>query len=128
MRFAVILACAAFGTFTLSSHAKAENVPDALSVTWHGKHPCEKLFEDDKIRVLRCTFKPTWVHVKHKHPANLVYTLSGGKVKTEDADGVRHAIAKTGAFAINKPIAWHQVTSTGRTTLRYLVVELKYEP
>src|SRR5262245_55693969 len=38
--------------------ASAEDVPDALSVEWQGKKPCEGLHEDDQIRVLRCTFPP----------------------------------------------------------------------
>jgi hypothetical protein len=38
--------------------AQAAEVPDALTVEWQGKHPCEKLFEDAQVRVARCTFPP----------------------------------------------------------------------
>src|SRR5215475_9319412 len=31
------------------SVAQAADVPDALSVEWQGKHPCEKLFEDAQV-------------------------------------------------------------------------------
>ena len=31
--------------------AQAAEVPDALTVEWQGKHPCEKLFEDAQVRV-----------------------------------------------------------------------------
>jgi quercetin dioxygenase-like cupin family protein len=107
--------------------AKANDTPDALSVEWQGKKPCEKLFEDDKIRVLRCTFAPTEVHVRHRHPPNLVYTLSGGKIRTENAQGTREAESKTDNFRIDSTsIAWHEVTNIGDTTLRYLLVEMKY--
>src|SRR4030081_3269146 len=80
------------------SPACAQEVPDALTVEWKGKKPCEKLFEDDKIRVLRCTFGPTKAHVRHGHPPKLAYTLSGGKVRVEDARGLREAEPKTGNF------------------------------
>ena len=36
----------------------AEDVPDALSVEWQGQKPCEKLFEDDQVRISRCSFPP----------------------------------------------------------------------
>ena len=36
--------------------ARADDVPDALSVEWQGKKPCEKLFDDEHVRVARCTF------------------------------------------------------------------------
>jgi len=31
----------------------ADDVPDALSVEWQGKKPCEKLFEDAQVRIAR---------------------------------------------------------------------------
>jgi hypothetical protein len=36
----------------------AEDVPDALSVEWQGQKPCEKLFEDDQVRISHCSFPP----------------------------------------------------------------------
>ena len=104
----------------------AQDVPDALTVEWNGKKPCERLFEDDKIRVLRCTFGPTEVHVRHQHPPNLVYTLSGGKVRVEDARGSRDAESKTDNFSINDKPTVHEVANVGDTTLQYLLIELKY--
>ena len=38
--------------------AIADNVPDALSVEWQGKKPCEKVFEDTQVLVARCTLPP----------------------------------------------------------------------
>jgi hypothetical protein len=46
---------------------RADELPDALSVEWNGHHPCEKLHEDANIRVLRCTFEPGDMHVRHSH-------------------------------------------------------------
>ena len=47
----------------------ADDVPDALSVEWQGKKPCEKLFEDAQIRIMRCTVPPGAMHVCHSHPS-----------------------------------------------------------
>lgn len=125
MRVAITLGCALVALFALPQ-ATAQDVPDALSVEWKGKKPCEKLYEDDKIRVLRCTFEPTEVHVRHRHPPNLVYTLSGGKVRVEDARGSRDAESKTNNFSINDKPTVHEVANIGDTMLRYLLIEMKY--
>src|SRR5262249_36309520 len=92
---------------TTAAHAQqTEDVPDALSVEWQGT--CEKLHEDDQIRILRCSFPPGSKHVRHQHPANFVYTLSGGKLNTESASGTREAEVGTDAYVLNKPIPWHE--------------------
>src|SRR5205823_6154946 len=70
-----------------SSVAVAHDVPDGLSVEWQGKKPCEKIFEDAQIRVVRCSFAPGAVHVRHSHPGYLTCVLSGGKGQIEDANG-----------------------------------------
>jgi hypothetical protein len=49
---------------------------DAMAVEWQRKKPCEKLHEDDQIRILRCTFHPGAKHLRH--PASFGYWLSGG--------------------------------------------------
>jgi quercetin dioxygenase-like cupin family protein len=108
--------------------ARAENVPDAFSVEWQGKHPCEKLYEDAQIRIGRCIFPPGAVHVCHSHPAYLGYTLSGGKAQVRDARGTRHGESKVGDFGINAPIPWHEFTNVGDTTISFLIIEKKYEP
>jgi len=122
------ICCAAIGLLIPTSAAMSENVPDALSVEWQGQRPCEKLYEDAQIRVLRCTFPPGAVHVRHSHPGNLVYVISGGKSKVQDDEGTRERQPKTGGFSDGPPAPWHEVTNIGDTTLSYLVVEKKYEP
>ena len=119
---------AALGLLISTSAAVSEDVPDALSVEWQGQHPCEKLYEDAEIRALRCTFAPGAVHVRHSHPGNLVYTISGGKAKAQDDKGTREGQPKTGGFSNNPPTPWHEVTNIGDTTLSFLVIEKKYEP
>jgi hypothetical protein len=111
---------AVMGSLVLPPVAATEEVHDALSVEWQGKKPCEKLHEDDQIRILRCTFPPEAKHVRHQDPANFVYALSGGKLKTESVSGVREAEVGTDTYVLNKPVPWH-------ATARFLVIEMKYQ-
>ena len=111
------ICCATIGLLISTSAAMSEAVPDALSVEWQGKHPCEKLYEDAQIRAMRCTFPPGAVHVRHSHPADISIVLSGGKAKVEDARGTRDVEPRTGVFNINPPVPWHEFTNTGDTTI-----------
>jgi quercetin dioxygenase-like cupin family protein len=106
----------------------AENVPDALSVEWQGKKPCEKLYEDAQVRVARCTFPPGTVHVCHSHPSYLTYVLSGGQAQVQDEKGTRKIEIVAGTFSDVAPIPWHEFSNAGDSTLQYLVVEKKYQP
>jgi hypothetical protein len=108
--------------------AWGDNAPDALSVEWQGEKPCEKLFEDAQIRIARCTFPPGAAHVRHSHPGYLSYVLSGGKGRIQDGKGVREFEAHADTHTNNSPLPWHELTNTGDTTLRYLIIERKYEP
>ena len=112
---------------TLTSAVQAADVPDALSVEWQGKHPCEKLFEDAQIRVARCTFAPGVVHVCHSHPSYLTYVVTGGQAQVQDDKGTRKIDVVAGAFANVASIPWHEYTNIGDTTIQYVVVEKKYE-
>ena len=106
----------------------AEDVPDALSVEWQGQKPCEKLFEDDQVRISRCSFPPGATHVCHSHPAYLFYVLSGGKAQVQDEKGTRAVEIRTGSHVDAPPVPWHEVANIGNTTLQFLNVEKKYRP
>jgi len=109
------------------SVAQAADVPDALSVEWQGKRPCEKLFEDAQVRASRCTFAPGSVHVCHSHPSYLIYVVSGGQAQVQDEKGVRKVDVAAGVFADIPPTPWHEFTNLGDTTIQYIVVEKKYQ-
>jgi beta-alanine degradation protein BauB len=108
--------------------AKAAVVPNALAVEWGGNKPCEKLFEDEQIRVARCTFPKGAMHLCHYHPSYFSYVLSGGQAQVQDEKGIRKIEVVAGTFADIPPIPWHELNNIGETTLQYLVVEKKYEP
>jgi quercetin dioxygenase-like cupin family protein len=121
----IILVATVFLTAPLPANAQE---PDALSVEWQGKKPCENLHEDDQIRILRCTFPPGTKHVRHQHPENFVYTLGGGKIQGQNASGtLPPQDLATDVSLLSPPVPWHEVTNVGDTTARFLVVEKKYK-
>jgi quercetin dioxygenase-like cupin family protein len=105
---------------------KADDAPDALAVEWQGKKPCENLYEDHQIRVLRCTFAPGAAHLRHSHPATFNYVLAGGKVELQSEAGIVQREIPSDAHVSSPPVSWHEVKNVGDTTLRMLLVEKKY--
>ncbi|HEX2942632.1 MAG TPA: cupin domain-containing protein, partial [Rhodopila sp.] len=81
-----------------------------------------------QIRVGLCTFPPGTVHLCHSHPADLVFTLEGGKGQVRDARGKHVIESQTGTLLSNAPVSWHEFTNTGETTTKYLIIEKKYQP
>ena len=113
-------------TLVMTLFTYAEQLPDPLEAGWQGKKVCEKLHEDDKQRILRCTFPPGVGHEKHYHAPNFGYTIQGGKVQITDATGVRKVEIKTGDSHVSPDgIKWHEIVNVGDTTIIYLVVEAK---
>ena len=122
-----LIAAACSTAVVLMSSATRSAEPDALAVEWQGKKPCERLHEDDQVRILRCTFPPGAMHVRHSHPPAFTYVLSGGKIQIVDAAGTRVVERETGANAVGAAVSWHELTNVGDTTLMFLVVEMKYK-
>src|SRR5215831_17424282 len=115
----IVAALAALDLLIAPVLALTDDVPDALSVEWQGKKPCEKLFEDAQVRVARCTFPPGAVHVCHSHPSYLSYVVSGGRGQIQDEKGVRKVEIVTGALVDAQPIPWHEFTNLGDTTIQF---------
>ena len=129
-RFKLVLGTVTGASISLlvaPSAVMADDVPDALSVEWQGKKPCEKLFEDAQVRIARCTFPPGAVHVCHSHPSYVTYVLSGGKAQVQDEKGTRKIDIVTGAFVDAPPTPWHEFTIIGETMVQVLLVEKKYQ-
>ena len=122
------LAFASFGILFTAMHADfaaSAELPDALTAGWKGAKTCEKLFEDDKVRVGRCTFPPGTGHERHFHPPHYLYVLNGGKVRITDSQGTREVETVGGTFRSNARIEWHEVINIGDATLQYLIIEPK---
>ena len=105
--------------------AEPQPLPDPLEAGWDGQQVCEKLFEDDSQRILRCTF-PTGVgHEKHYHVKHFGYALSGGTMRITDERGTREVELATGSHYSSDGTPWHEVVNVGETTVTYLIVEPK---
>lgn len=100
-------------------------LPDPLAAGWRGRPTCEKLREDDVMRVLRCTFPPGAGHERHFHARHFGYALSGGKARITDARGVRDVDLDTGSSFASDGVAWHEMLNVGSTTIQYLIIEPK---
>ena len=119
-------ACALLTACLFSIAAFAEELPDPLAAGWQGEPVCEKLHEDEKLRVLRCTFPPGVGHERHFHPRHVGYTLAGGRMQITDASGTRVQDVPTGvSFSNPDGIPWHEAVNVGDTTASYLMIEPK---
>jgi len=129
-RALIVLSVAALGPSGILGGidaVRADDVPDALSVEWQGKKPCEKLFDDAHVSVASCTFPPGVVHVCHSHPGYLSYVVSGGQGQVEDEKGIRKINVTAGALFDVPPTPWHEFANVGDTTIQYIIVEKKYQ-
>ena len=101
------------------------SLPDPLAAGWQGRAVCERLHEDARQRILRCTFDPGVGHERHYHRPHFGYALSGGRMRITDGEGVRELDLETGSSYQSAGTAWHEVLNVGETTVSYLLVEPK---
>ncbi len=107
----------------VTAAAAAATLPDPLAAGWRGEAVCEKLHEDARQRVLRCSFPPGVGHERHYHVAHFGYVVTGGRMRISDATGTREVELADGASWTSDRVDWHEVLNVGETTAVYLVVE-----
>ena len=107
------------------AQASTAQLPDPLSAGWKGQATCEKLHEDDTLRIVRCAFPPGIGHERHFHPSHYTYVLSGGKVRVTNAAGTQDVDIRAGTGRMSPPIEWHEVLNIGDQTVAFLIVEPK---
>lgn len=100
-------------------------LPDPLAAGWNGAPICEKLHEDARQRILRCTFPPGGGHERHFHAPHVGYILDSGRMRITDARGVREIEVRAGSTWVSEGIAWHEAVNIGETETRYLIIEAK---
>ena len=105
--------------------AVAKDLPDPLEAGWKGQPVCERIHEDDKLRILRCSFAPGVGHERHFHPRHVGYVLAGGRMRITDSTGTREVDAVTGRSFASAGIPWHEALNIGETTATYLMIEPK---
>lgn len=123
---AALLALAACATVSAATPFDGA-LPMALCAGWQGEKACELLSEDDRVRVLRCTFAPGQGHEPHYHPPHFGYILEGESVmRTTTAAGPVERPLKAGAHFGSDVETRHTALNVGSQTMRYLIVEKKY--
>jgi quercetin dioxygenase-like cupin family protein len=100
-------------------------LPDPLEAGWKGETVCEVLKNNDKLRVLKCTFEPGVGHEKHYHNPHFGYAISGGNFRITDNSGTREVNIPEGYSFCNDSISSHEVLNIGKTTAIFLIMEYK---
>lgn len=87
------------------------------------------LVENQYVRVLQSTFKPGAKEPAHTHPAGWYYVTRAGTLKVTYANGkVEMWTAKVGEQAWMEGEEAHSAENVGKTTLQYILVEVKAAP
>ncbi len=120
MRFLIVLIA-----FSFLACKNEPSLPDPLEAGWNGQRVCEVLFEDDAMRVLKCSFPPGVGHENHYHLPHFGYTIKGSTFKITDSKGTRTVAVPTGTDFGNKSISEHEVLNVGDSTAVFLIVEHK---
>lgn len=113
------------GFFMLSCTATKTSLPDPLQAGWNNESVCEVLEDNEKLRVLKCTFAPGVGHERHFHAAHFGYTIKGSKFQITDTTGTRVVNVPTGYEFYNAGIEWHEVLNVGDSTAVFLIMEPK---
>lgn len=119
-----LISCVVF-VLCLYQCKEKSSLPDPLEAGWNGEAVCELVEENNKLRILKCTFEPGVGHEKHYHNPHVGYTLSGGTFKITDASGTRDVNVPTGYSFSNDSITTHEVVNIGNTTAQFLIIEYK---
>ena len=105
--------------------ADSQKLPDPLEAGWEGEKVCEVLFENNEMRVLKCTFPPGVGHEKHQHPPHFGYTIAGSKFRIIDSKGLREVDVPAGSRFDNSDNTIHEVLNIGDSTGVFLIMEWK---
>ena len=86
---------------------------------------CTVVLDNDQVRVVRVVIKPGEKLAMHSHGANIVYSLTSGKVKYTSPDGKAEEREMKAGQAVWSDGVTHGTENIGTTETRALVVELK---
>ena len=109
----IALACACAGTVMAQDMAAVS--PGTTKV----------LIDKPDVRVMEVNVKPGDAIPMHSHPENVVYFVTGGKIKTTTPDGKETEVTrKPGEVLWSAPIT-HKNENVGTTAEKVIVIELK---
>jgi hypothetical protein len=114
-----------FAFLLIGSCNNQKSIPDPLEAGWNGDAVCEVIEDNQKIRVLRCTFAPDVGHEKHYHNPHYGYTVAGSRFRIKDTTGIRELNVPTGYSFTKDEISTHEVLNIGDSTAVFLIIEYK---
>ena len=123
--YVAILTFSIFLQLACKPMTQADQLPDPYQAGWEGKKVCEILHEDERLRVLRCSFAPGVGHERHYHPPHFGYAVSGSTFRIKDTTGTREVSISSGTSFHNDGVDWHEVINIGDSTGVFLIVEPK---
>lgn len=109
----------------IASCNNQQSLPDPLEAGWNGEVVCEVVDDNDKLRVLKCTFAPNVGHEKHYHNPHYGYTIAGSRFRIKDSTGIREVNVPTGYSFSKDEISTHEVLNIGDSTAVFLIIEYK---
>jgi quercetin dioxygenase-like cupin family protein len=109
----------------IASCNNQQSLPDPLEAGWNGEVVCEVVDDNDKIRVLKCTFAPNVGHEKHYHNPHYGYTIAGSRFRIKDSTGTKEVNVPTGYSFSKDKISTHEVLNIGDSTAVFLIIEYK---
>lgn len=109
----------------IASCNNQQSLPDPLEAGWNGEVVCEVVDDNDKLRVLKCTFAPNVGHEKHYHNPHYGYTIAGSRFRIKDSTGTREVDVPTGYSFSKDEISTHEVLNIGDSTAVFLIIEYK---
>ncbi len=112
-------------TIVITSCTPKNSLPDPLEAGWNDQPVCEVMEENEKARILKCTFLPGVGHERHYHAPHFGYTIAGSRFKITDTTGTREVQVPTGSSFSNEGIEWHEVLNIGDSTAVFLIIEHK---
>lgn len=114
----ILISAFAGGAFT------QETYPDQFEV---GPNIYHQIFENEQVRVSEIKFNPGDQIGMHTHAYDhFIYVLEAGQLTLSHPDGTSSVVDGIVGQVMWIPQESHSAVNTGATTLRALVVELKY--
>jgi len=86
------------------------------------------LFENERVRVLECTFQPGQKIGQHSHPDHSVYVAEAGTIRIHKPDGSYVDVVLELGQVIWIPAETHWGENIGSSVIRLVVTELKEAP
>jgi quercetin dioxygenase-like cupin family protein len=124
---ALVLLSALFSLPRSLSASEAPDLPHAFDAGWKGQKTCELMYENESVRVARCSFPPGIGHEKHYHNPHFGYVLEGGTLSIRDDGGQRTVTTETNSSWSTTERTVHEAVNIGDTTTSYVIVEPRYQ-